>query len=94
MLFGPYGLVILDADNPDLKRSFIPYKEEYYSANIASSSVLETTEQLQEYNIQVIQEINLFYIEDKIRERIILENGVYKVNNTKKEFTKTKSYHY
>jgi uncharacterized protein YllA (UPF0747 family) len=29
----------------------------------------------------------LFYIEDKIRERIILEEGKYKINNTKIEFS-------
>jgi hypothetical protein len=38
-------------------------------------AVLETTEK-KKYNIQVNpREINLFYIEDKIRERIILEEG-------------------
>jgi hypothetical protein len=38
-------------------------------------AVLETTEKLKKYNIQVNpREINLFYIEDKIR-GIILEEG-------------------
>jgi bacillithiol biosynthesis cysteine-adding enzyme BshC len=88
-LFGPYGLVILDADNPDLKRSFIPYVKEELLQQTSHQAVLDTTEQLKAYNIQVNpREINLFYIEDKVRERIILANGVYKVNNTKKEFTK------
>ena len=87
-LFGDYGLVILDADNPDLKRSFIPFIKEELLSQTSHKAVLETTEQLQAYNIQVNpREINLFYIEDKMRERIILENGVYKVNNTKKKFT-------
>ena len=35
-------------------------------------------------------EINLFYIEDNLRERIIFENNIYKVNNTKIEFSETK----
>jgi uncharacterized protein YllA (UPF0747 family) len=56
-------------------------------------AVLETTEKLKKYNIQVNpREINLFYIEDKIRERIILEEGKYKINNTKIEFSR-KSYY-
>jgi bacillithiol biosynthesis cysteine-adding enzyme BshC len=87
-LFGEYGLVILDADDQHLKRNFIPYVKEELLQQSSHKAVLETTEQLKAYNIQVNpREINLFYIEDTIRERIILENGIYKVNNTKKEFT-------
>lgn len=87
-LFGPYGLVIIDADNKDLKRNFIPYIKEELLQQTSYKAVLETTEQLKAYNIQVNpREINLFYIEDTLRERIVVENGVYKVNNTKIEFT-------
>ena len=51
--------------------------------------VLETAEKLKDYTVQVNpREINLFYIEDQLRERIIFENEKYKVNNTKIEFTK------
>jgi bacillithiol biosynthesis cysteine-adding enzyme BshC len=87
-LFGPQGLVILDADNQDLKRSFIPYAKEELLNQTSHKAVLEATEKLKDYNIQVNpREINLFYIEDKLRERIVLESGIYKVNNTKMEFT-------
>ena len=87
-LFGEYGLIILDADDQDLKRNFIPYVKEELLQQSSHKAVLETTEQLKAYNIQVNpREINLFFIKDTIRERIILENGIYKVNNTKKEFT-------
>lgn len=87
-LFGQYGLVIIDADNIDLKRNFIPYIKEELLQQTSHKAVLETTEQLKAYNIQVNpREINLFYIEDTLRERIVVENGVYKVNNTKIEFT-------
>ncbi|HAT75779.1 MAG TPA: bacillithiol biosynthesis cysteine-adding enzyme BshC, partial [Flavobacterium sp.] len=52
--------------------------------------VIEATEKLKDYTIQVNpREINLFFMENDFRERIILENGVYKVNNTKIEFSKT-----
>ena len=41
-----------------------------------------------DYKIQVNpREINLFYIEDDLRERIILENDMYIVNNTELKFT-------
>jgi len=89
-LFGAYGLVILDADDAELKKTFIPYAKEELLHQTAHQRVLETTEKLKEYTIQVNpREINLFYIEDTLRERIILENGTYKVNNTKIEFSES-----
>lgn len=89
-LFGEYGLVILDADNQDLKRTFIPYIKDELLLQISFKEVTKTTEKLNEYNIQVNpREINLFFLEDNLRERIILEKGKYKVNNTKIEFTET-----
>ena len=89
-LFGEYGLVILDADNQDLKRTFIPYIKEELTQQTSYKKVLETTEKLKNYSIQVNpREINLFYMEDDLRERIIFENGKYSVNNTKIEFSET-----
>ena len=88
-LFGDHGLVILDADTPDLKRQFIPFiKDELWNQS-SNKLVLETIKKLKEYTVQVTpREINLFYINNTLRERIILENGVYKVNNTKIQFSK------
>jgi bacillithiol biosynthesis cysteine-adding enzyme BshC len=89
-LFGQYGLVILDADNQELKRTFIPYIKEELLEQTSYKKVIETTEKLKNYTIQVNpREINLFYLEDNLRERIILENEKYKVNNTKIEFTES-----
>jgi bacillithiol biosynthesis cysteine-adding enzyme BshC len=87
-LFGKYGLVILDADNQELKRTFVPYIKEELLNQTSHKKVLETVENLKEYNIQVNpRAINLFYLEDNLRERIIFENGKYKVNNSKIEFS-------
>lgn len=89
-LFGVYGLVILDADNADLKRNFIPFAKEELLHQSSHKLVVETTEKLKDYTIQVNpREINLFYIEDDIRERILLENDTYKVNHTKIEFSES-----
>ena len=89
-LFGELGLVILDGDNPNLKRTFIPYIKEELLSQTSYKEVTKTTEKLKDYTIQVNpREINLFYVEDNLRERIILENGKYKVNNTKIEYTET-----
>ena len=89
-LFGNYGLVILDADNQDLKRAFIPYIKEELLYQTSHKTVIETAEKLKNYTIQVNpREINLFYIEDNLRERIVFEDGKYKVNTTKIEFSET-----
>ena len=89
-LFGEYGLVILDGDATALKKQFIPYiKDELLHQN-SNKKVLESIAKLKDYSIQVNpREINLFYIEDHLRERIIYENGIYKVNNTVIQFSKT-----
>ncbi len=92
-LFGKQGLVILDADNQDLKRIFIPYIKEELMQQTSHKKVVETTEKLKNYDIQVNpREINLFYLEDNLRERIVFDpdshrDRIYKVNNTKIEFS-------
>ena len=87
-LFGDYGLVILDADDANLKRQFIPFIKEELLKQTAFSKVNETIEQFGNYTVQVNpREINLFFIEDNLRERIIFEDGGYKINNTKRHFS-------
>ncbi|RED23829.1 bacillithiol biosynthesis cysteine-adding enzyme BshC [Flavobacterium cutihirudinis] len=88
-LFANYGLVILDADDADLKRAFVPFIKEELENQVSYKEVQKTIETLKEYTIQVNpREINLFYIEDDLRERIIFENDKYFVNNTKISFSK------
>ena len=88
-LFADYGLVILDADDTNLKRAFIPYIKEELENQTSFKTVQKTIEELKDYTVQVNpREINLFYIEDKLRERIIFENDKYYVNNTKILFSK------
>ncbi|CAM1335074.1 bacillithiol biosynthesis cysteine-adding enzyme BshC [Tenacibaculum aestuariivivum] len=83
-LFGEYGLVIIDADERELKREFIPFIETELKTQTAYKKVTETIENLgKNYKIQVNpREINLFYLIDSVRERIIFEDGIYKVLNT------------
>ena len=89
-LFSSHGLVIIDADHADLKRNFIPYIKKELLHQTSYKNVLETTKKLSDYTIQVNpREINLFYIENNLRERIIFENGNFKINNTKIEFSET-----
>lgn len=88
-LFGTYGLVIIDGDNSALKQEFIPYIEDELLRQNANKLVLQTIQNFNDYIVQVNpREINLFYIQDDLRERIILENDVYKINNTTIQFSK------
>ena len=92
-LFKDYGLVIIDADNADLKKQFIPFIEEELLNQTSFKSVSKTNKQINElpedYKIQVNpREINLFYLTDNSRERIVLEDEVYKVLNTNVSWSK------
>lgn len=89
-LFKSEGLVIIDGDDKNLKALFAPYiKDELLHRN-SFTTVSKTINQLKNYTIQVNpREINLFYIENNLRERIIFENNTYKVNNTDIEFSES-----
>lgn len=87
-LFKNEGLVILDGDDTELKKQFIPYiKDELLHQN-SNKLVLDSIEKLGDYDIQVNpREINLFYIENELRERVIFEKGKYIINNTTIQFS-------
>lgn len=89
-LFKSEGLVIIDGDDKNLKSLFTPYiKDELINQN-SFSEVSKTINQLKNYTVQVNpREINLFYIENNLRERIIFENNIYKVNHTEIQFTES-----
>ena len=88
--FGAYGLVIVDGDDAMLKKQFAPYVKEELLKQQSFKEVRKTITQLEtDYKIQVNpREINLFYLGDDFRERIIFSNNIYKVNNTTLTFTK------
>ena len=87
-LFGSNGLVILDGDDADFKKTFVPFIKDELVNRKSFQNVSETNIQLADYTIQVNpREINLFYIEDNLRERIVFEDNKFKINNTKIEFS-------
>jgi bacillithiol biosynthesis cysteine-adding enzyme BshC len=89
-LFKSEGLVIIDGDDTNLKKLFIPYAKNELLHQTSFKKVTETIAQLKEYTIQVNpREINLFYLQDQLRERIIFENGNYKINNTSLVFSES-----
>jgi len=86
-LFKNEGLLILDGDDNELKKLFVPTIKNELLYQTSYKKVTETLHNF-DYEIQVNpREINLFYIEDNLRERIILENNKYRVNNTDIAFT-------
>ncbi|MDF1674976.1 MAG: bacillithiol biosynthesis cysteine-adding enzyme BshC [Vicingaceae bacterium] len=90
-LFGEYGLVIIDGDDAELKKSMIPYFEQELVAQKNHQFIEETTQRLTDlgYKSQVTpREINLFYLDNNLRERIVEEEEQYKVLNTNLSFTK------
>lgn len=89
-LFKDKGLVILDGDDKNLKQLFVPFAKDELINQTASEEVLKTNELLSEYKIQVNpREINMFYIEDNLRERIVFENNKYSVLNTNHSFSQS-----
>ncbi len=88
-LFGVNGLVVLDADEKGLKKCFIPQIKDELLHQSCHKEVSNTIKELEKnYKIQVNpREINLFYLDHNLRERIILENGIYKINNTEITFS-------
>ncbi len=90
-LFKTYGLVIIDGNDASLKKAFIPYAEKELTENLSFKKVTETTKQLTDlgYTEQVHpREINLFYLKEGLRERIIERDGTFYINETDLSFTK------
>ena len=83
-LFGKYGLIVLDMSDKRLKEAFIPIIEKEVFERKSVSFVKETVAQLEAagYSNQAHpRDINLFYLGDGFRERIIFEKDKYIVNN-------------
>jgi bacillithiol biosynthesis cysteine-adding enzyme BshC len=83
-LLGEYGIIVLDADDRELKRSFLPVMQEELLAPKAMDMVLQTSAALNEhYKAQAYaRPINLFYLKEGLRERIEFAEGKWKALHT------------
>jgi bacillithiol biosynthesis cysteine-adding enzyme BshC len=84
-LFGNTGLVIIDGDEKDLKKYFAPLIKEELLKQESCRMINKQSEMLEKlgYSSQVKpREINLFYIEKGVRERIVKEGNTFRVLNT------------
>ncbi len=92
-LFSQEGLVIIDGDDAALKKEFKPYAKTELQQQNAFQQINKTSKSLEEkgYHKQVNpREINLFYLAEGLRERIVKKENNYFVKNTKLSFTEEK----
>ncbi|MEO8413032.1 MAG: bacillithiol biosynthesis cysteine-adding enzyme BshC [Ginsengibacter sp.] len=89
-LFKNYGLIVFLPDNAALKNAMISVFEEDIFTNTSSKIVRQTSDRLSaKYKVQAHpREINLFYLKDDIRNRIVEQNDKFAVHDTAIVFTK------
>jgi bacillithiol synthase len=80
-LFGRFGVLIVDGDDPALKQLFAPLMQEELLNQVGQRSVQYANERIAEqYKVQAhAREINLFYLRPGHRSRIVEEDGHYRV---------------
>jgi len=90
-LFSEYGLVIIDADRPELKKLVAPIAEKDIIEAHSFRAITKTSHKLEEmgFSTQVhAREINFFYLTDTYRERIVkTDDGRYEVLHQAVYFT-------
>jgi bacillithiol biosynthesis cysteine-adding enzyme BshC len=88
-IFGEFGLVIIDGDDAVLKQSCANIIREELLTGAAGTIASETSLRLEKhYSVQAHpREINLFYMQDGLRERIIRHDNNFLVNNTTLSFS-------
>lgn len=90
-LFGKDGLIVLDGDDVELKALFVSHMKDELTQRLCYKTVSKTNISLKEINknfkIQVKpRDINLFYMNDNFRERIVEKDGVFIILNSQKKF--------
>jgi bacillithiol biosynthesis cysteine-adding enzyme BshC len=90
-LFGEYGLVVLIPDTAALKKQAAKIFEDDLLNETPSAIVEQTAKKLDEkgYKVQANpREINLFYLEGNIRERIVKQHSTFNVQHSTVKFSK------
>lgn len=90
-LFGTEGLLVVDADDERLKRIFLPVMRQELALSPSLDIVRKTSDELaRHYKVQVTpRPINLFYLDDQLRERIVSEQDAgFRVLNTDLVFSR------
>lgn len=90
-IFGKFGVLVIDGDDAALKKLAIPAFERELKEQISNTALSQTNRLLIDkgYNLQIKpQPINLFYLDDQLRERIEREaDGNFRIAHTNQTFT-------
>lgn len=89
-LFETYGLVVIDMNKAALKRLFIPVLEQELLQQVSQPIIQKAQTALEDAGFggqAHAREINIFYLRDQIRNRIVKENGHFEVLDTDYKFT-------
>ena len=84
-LFKSYGLVIVDGNDTALKQLYAPYVQQELQEQLTHKQVVAQTNKLEQlgYKGQVHpREINMFFLAQGLRERIVKEGNTYTINDT------------
>lgn len=89
-LFGKYGLVVLIPDAPRLKELFSDVVRKEINEQFSAKEMEQTSLAFpQKYHQQAMgRELNLFYLDDSLRERIELTEKGFLINGTERTFSK------
>ena len=91
-LFGNYGLIVLDADDPSLKAEFSEVIKDDILEHTAFGAAESTSKELKElgFHSQIqARPINFFYLRDGLRERLEQQGDSYRVLNSEILFTES-----
>lgn len=89
-LFKEWGLIVVNMDSPAFKTLFAPIMQAELIHQSSAAIIRGTQQKISElgYSEQAFaRDINLFYMKDGLRERIVKEDEIYSVNNTNITFT-------
>jgi len=89
-LFSEDGLIVLDADDHRLKKSFNHVIKDELSNQVSARYVNEQSQKLESLGFKALispRDINLFFLDNTLRERIVFKDEKFNVLNTKLSFT-------
>lgn len=89
-LLGPYGLIVINMDDPQLKRAFIPILKDEIINQTSQRLISDTQKVIEEAGYKpatFLRDINVFYLGEQYRERIEREGGQFIVQNDGPTFT-------
>lgn len=90
--FGQKGLLVLDADEKELKKLFAPALRKELFEQKTFEIVGQINEKLHHlgYKAQAVpREINLFYLDEQVRKRIVKKDTYFEVLEINKQFSET-----